>query len=275
MTEEDFKNRFSTDIECRLYFSEVKWDGKFICKNCGSNERWENRGNYRCKGCRTIHYATAGTMLNQSNINLKKWFEIIWYIANSNWEERLTAGKIKNKFNLGSNKTAIELINKIHKAMENIENYKLSGDIIAYFGYIKWTNTIPDFKNGFRIFLALEYDGRQRIKLKNFSSLIKEDKLINDNIDPGRNLSIIKYNDNSKFYYTLMGVGILIGNKNELLSILINNLGKYLKNLSKSLIDKKGLYTEFTFRYNHKDKDNFQIFSELLSEFVKNQNLYN
>lgn len=75
-----------TEDDCRQYLEDVRWGGDPICPHCGSISKYHYRltkngkfeGLYKCKDCRKRFTVRIGTMFEDSNLPLKKWFYAIY-----------------------------------------------------------------------------------------------------------------------------------------------------------------------------------------------------
>ncbi|MFT4968130.1 MAG: transposase-like protein [Candidatus Deianiraeaceae bacterium] len=78
----DFKNLieliefFSTEAECIKYLKSTIWKDGAFCPHCGSNEIMEYTDikRNRCKSCKCDFSIRKGTIFEDSNVKLKKWF---------------------------------------------------------------------------------------------------------------------------------------------------------------------------------------------------------
>ena len=74
-----------TEEDCRLYLEDMRWHGEPVCPHCGSiskhhyklTQKGEFKGLYKCKDCRERFTVRIGTMFEDSNLPLKKWFYAI------------------------------------------------------------------------------------------------------------------------------------------------------------------------------------------------------
>lgn len=75
-----------TEEDCRLYLEDMRWHGEPVCPHCGSiskhhyklTQNGEFKGLYKCKDCRERFTVRQGTMFEDSNLPLKKWFYAIF-----------------------------------------------------------------------------------------------------------------------------------------------------------------------------------------------------
>lgn len=89
---EKFKNiveltrYFSDESKCREYLAQIRWGGKPICPYCGYDKvyRIENGKRYKCAGkeCYRKFSVTVGTIFEDTNLPLQKWFIAIYLGCN-------------------------------------------------------------------------------------------------------------------------------------------------------------------------------------------------
>jgi len=77
---------FSDEKTCREYLAEVRWRGKPICPYCGYDKvyRIEDGNRFKCanKDCSSKFSVTVGTIFENTNIPLQKWFIAIYLACN-------------------------------------------------------------------------------------------------------------------------------------------------------------------------------------------------
>ena len=69
-------DRFQTDDKCRDYLEALRWpDGKVECPHCGCENvsKLRSRPQWDCAACRYQFSVTAGTIMHDSHIPLRKW----------------------------------------------------------------------------------------------------------------------------------------------------------------------------------------------------------
>jgi len=86
MSEDDFRDMFSTEAKARAYFEKMIWGSKRVCPHCGSlkSAPWRARkGYYKCNNykCNKPFSIRKGTILEKSQIPLRKWLLAMYYIV--------------------------------------------------------------------------------------------------------------------------------------------------------------------------------------------------
>ena len=111
-------DQFSCDIKCREALEKLRWPDGPTCPRCTtqkvvalpSGEKWE------CRGCRYQFTVTAGTIMHDSHLPLRKWFLAIYLMCES--KKGMSANQLKRT--LGVNyRTAWYLCHRIREAMGN------------------------------------------------------------------------------------------------------------------------------------------------------------
>lgn len=74
----EFIETFGDDESCRQHIRTVRWgqDG-FICPRCAEQRHWghiRSRDLYQCNGCGYQSSITSGTLLQDTKLDLHKWF---------------------------------------------------------------------------------------------------------------------------------------------------------------------------------------------------------
>lgn len=152
---------FPTDRQCIEYFQRLKWGNGFVCSRCGCTEHWSiSEIKFKCKNCGYQSTLTTGTMFQNSHLPLLQWFRAIWYIVSC--RGAVDATEFQNSVNIGSNRTALNVLNKIRDVMGQIEREKFSG--IVYVDYFRiFTRTKKELKDAY---IAIEIDNNNFLRIK-------------------------------------------------------------------------------------------------------------
>lgn len=105
-TTAEFAQRFSTNEACRDYLVKLRW-----------SEELEYSNQQR----RTS--TMQGTILQDSHLPLKTWFQAMWYVCT---HEKVSALRLQQHLELGSYRTAWLCLHKLRKAMAHSDRDKLS-----------------------------------------------------------------------------------------------------------------------------------------------------
>ena len=124
---------FSTEKKCRNYLCRIRWPNKtgFSCPKCGGIKAWiTDRGMRICRSCRKQISVTSGTLFENSNVKLETWFQAIWAMAD---QDGVTALRFKEKYDIGSYKTAWTIVRRIRQLMVDVQIAPVKGTV-----YFHW-----------------------------------------------------------------------------------------------------------------------------------------
>lgn len=71
---------FNTEEKCKAYFEQQRWGGKITCPHCGHHKVYRTNVGFKCASsdCYKKFTVTVGTVLENTNIKLQKWFAAIY-----------------------------------------------------------------------------------------------------------------------------------------------------------------------------------------------------
>lgn len=167
------KNTLSTDKQCREYLANFRWKNEgFTCPRCNSKEAWKTSEiKFKCKKCGYKMSVTAGTIFQDSHVSLDKWFYAIWLM--SEYNEKLTADKLKKELQLGSNNTSLKMFRILKRA-------HLTSKFNKLIPTVEVKHEVCSFKGqGIPIIIAVEIkdDKTRQIRIERMSDLSKENIL--------------------------------------------------------------------------------------------------
>ena len=131
-------DRFPSDEKCRDFLEDLRWPkGKAICPHCDGRKVCEipERGQWACLACEHHFSVTAGTIMHDSHLPLRKWFIAIYLMLES--KKAISANQMKRTLNIGSYQTAWYLCHRIREAMANDPS---SGPVL--FGVVEVDETL-------------------------------------------------------------------------------------------------------------------------------------
>ena len=111
-------DNFNTDAKCRELLERLRWPTGVACIRCGSFSvsEIEARNQYDCNDCRYQFSVTAGTIMHDSHLPLRKWFISIYLMCES--KKGISALQLKRTLGVAY-KTAWYLCHRIREAMGN------------------------------------------------------------------------------------------------------------------------------------------------------------
>lgn len=79
------REKFDTEQKCRDYFDQKRWNGKPVCPHCehGKVYRFSDGKRFKCAKCRKQFTVKVGTIMEGSNLSLRKWFMVISLITSN------------------------------------------------------------------------------------------------------------------------------------------------------------------------------------------------
>ena len=109
---------YNTDAKCRELLERLRWPNGVACLRCGSVSVSElvKRPVYDCNDCRYQFSVTAGTIMHDSHLPLRKWFLAIYLMCES--KKGISANQLKRTLGVAY-KTAWYLSHRIREAMGN------------------------------------------------------------------------------------------------------------------------------------------------------------
>lgn len=121
-----FHKAFSTDEDCYLYLSELKWDKEYQCKKCGHTKFYKGVRPFsrRCMKCKYDESPTAGTMFDKCKFPLLLAFHIAFKISTK--KKGMSTLELSQEFELRQ-KTCWEFKWKIQQAMASSKLHPISG----------------------------------------------------------------------------------------------------------------------------------------------------
>lgn len=111
-------SQFPDQDSCISYLEHIRWQGKPTCPYCGGKRSSKRTGSHRhqCHGCNRSYSVLVGTIFEDTNLALPKWFLAISLILNA--KKGLSARQLAR--DLGINrKTGWYLQLRIRKAMQD------------------------------------------------------------------------------------------------------------------------------------------------------------
>lgn len=77
----DLLEQFPDEELCERRLIEEKYPGRFVCPVCGNttcSQVHDHAHKWQCAKCPHLFSVTAGTMIEGTHLELKKWFMAIW-----------------------------------------------------------------------------------------------------------------------------------------------------------------------------------------------------
>ena len=111
-------DKFNNDDKCREALEKIRWPHGPTCVRCGVIGASELPVGdlYQCKSCRYQFSVTAGTIMHDSHLPLRKWFLAIYLMCES--KKGISANQLKRTIGT-TYRTAWHLCHRIREAMGN------------------------------------------------------------------------------------------------------------------------------------------------------------
>lgn len=125
MNYEELTTKFSTEEDCLNYLFNIRWGNGYSCPRCECKEKWQVSNNkYKCRQCGYQASVISGTLFHHTHLSMCQWFHAIWYV---NMQKGLTTAKgLQTELKLGSNRTALSILNKIKAEMFTTDESKIN-----------------------------------------------------------------------------------------------------------------------------------------------------
>ena len=99
-------DKYNCDDKCREVLENLRWPAGPTCLRCGviGVPELPVGGIYQCASCRYQFSVTAGTIMHDTHLPLRKWFLAIYLMCVS--EKGISANQMKTMLHIGSYRTA-------------------------------------------------------------------------------------------------------------------------------------------------------------------------
>ena len=111
-------DRFPSDEHCRTYLEDLRWPSGVCCTRCGDTNLCEipDRNQWHCLSCSYQFSVTAGTIMHDSHLPLRKWFIAIYLMCVA--KKGVSANQLRETIGVAY-RTAWYLCHRIRAAMGN------------------------------------------------------------------------------------------------------------------------------------------------------------
>ena len=129
-------DKFNTDEKCRDYLEDLRWPDGVSCLRCKSDvvSELDGRDQWYCSSCHYHFSVTAGTIMHDSHLPLRKWFAATYLMCTS--KKGISALQLQGTLDVAY-RTAWYLCHRIREAMGND---KLEGPTL--FGVVEVDETL-------------------------------------------------------------------------------------------------------------------------------------
>lgn len=200
-TLEQFQEKFGTEKQCLDYLTSLRWPDGYRCPKCHHNEAWQvSDRKYKCKNCHYQATVTSGTLFHDSHIPLVDWLKAAWYLTST--EERKTAKDLQKLLGLGSNHTALLLIDKYALVWDKSIDHHLKGVVEVQTKKILISNKNKKLVVPFIAAAELNGSkaGRIRIGILQDKFFHSENEFVQETILPGSKLAGVRWNNSNLLF---------------------------------------------------------------------------
>ena len=132
MTVGQFDELFPSDEACKAYLVARRWPDGVRCPRCGSDAKLSHLKarpfHWQCRACSDTGYrfsVLVGTLFENSNIGLQKWFKVIYMMLTG--KKGVAALEVQRVMGFGSYETAHYMCHRIRAALIDPDFRKLMG----------------------------------------------------------------------------------------------------------------------------------------------------
>jgi transposase-like protein len=280
----EFAERFKTDMDCKQYLSEIKWNKGYTCRKCGYTKSQIRKDYSRtCNICSHTESSTANTLFHKVKFGLRKAFFICFEMATTT--KSLSATQTAVRFGVQEN-TARLFMHKVREAMKSSENYPMVGNVhvdeyvVGGHEESKPGRSYDSKKKKSVCAVELTDEGKVKrfytLKIENYSAKSLR-KIFDKHIDKNATITTDKwrgYNPIAKDY-NITQLESDNGSNFKALHTMIHQVKSWIRTtyswVSEMNIDR--YFNEFCYRINRsQNKDN--IFNNLIQRMVKSENVY-
>lgn len=280
----EFAERFKTDVDCKQYLSEIKWNNGYMCQKCGHTGSQVRKDYSRtCNICSYTESTTANTLFHKVKFGLRKAFFICFEMATTT--KSLSATQTAVRFGVQEN-TARLFMHKVREAMKSSENFPMAGNVhvdeyvVGGHEESKPGRSYDSKKKKSVCALELTDEGKVKrfytFKIENYSAKSLR-KIFDKHIDKNATITTDKwrgYNPIGKEYNITQLESDSVSNF-KALHTMIHQVKSWIRTtyswVSKRNIDR--YFNEFCYRINRSQtKDS--IFNNLIQRMVKSENVF-
>lgn len=123
----EFTERFETDLDCKRYLAEIKWENGYECKRCKHNKATQRKDySMCCTRCKTVESPTAKTLFHKVKFGIRKAFLIAFELTAST--KGMSDSQLSKRYGI-SRPTAWLFTKKVRLAMKSTEQIAMEEDV--------------------------------------------------------------------------------------------------------------------------------------------------
>lgn len=127
-----FAERFPDESSCIAYFQEKRVKEGVICKKCSCYDHYwlHSKNMFQCKGCEFRTSIKSGTVMENSNLSLRKWLMAITFISAT--KQGFSALELQRQMGFSRYQTVLDLYHKIRVIMGKRDDEYSLQDLVEY-----------------------------------------------------------------------------------------------------------------------------------------------
>ena len=143
-----FIEQFPDENSCKEHLRGIREHNGILCKNCGCKKHYWLKAKYQwqCSDCGFRTTLRSGTMFENSNLPLRKWYLAMAFMSFS--KKGLSASELQRQLEHARYRTVWSMMHRILAAMGKRDNlYKLEGMVEFDEGYFSTETSKRDKQN--------------------------------------------------------------------------------------------------------------------------------
>lgn len=123
----DLLRVFSTEKKCIDYLETIRWSNGIVSPFDPSSKVYKCKGiNYRCKNTGKYFNVKTGTLFENTNIPMQKWFMVIWIVAS--YKKGVSSVQMSKDIGV-TQKTAWFMLQRIRTSLNMNNEVKMFGEV--------------------------------------------------------------------------------------------------------------------------------------------------
>ena len=143
-----FIEQFPDENSCKLHLRGIREQQGIKCKSCGCEKHYwlKNKFQWQCSACRFRTTLRSGTMFENSNLPLRKWYLAMAFMSFS--KKGISASELQRQLDHSRYRTVWTMMHRIREAMGKRDSlYNLEGMVEFDEGYFSTETSEKDKKN--------------------------------------------------------------------------------------------------------------------------------
>lgn len=118
---------FPTEHSCKKFLAEQRWGKVVVCPYCGCTHVYTCKNDrYKCSECKNTFSVKVGTIFEDSNISLKKWFMAMYLV--SSHKKGVSSCQLAKDIKV-TQKSAWYILHKVRTLFSQNSDVQLEGEV--------------------------------------------------------------------------------------------------------------------------------------------------